>query len=85
MQKSDFLNKLAKKTIRDRLFMFKILKSAYQKLVIYPVLCKLVKSWGIESIGKLLYSEVKFPKNTKKVIILINLPKKKYNRKIISV
>ena len=30
------------------------MKSAYQKIVIYPVLCKLVKNQGIESIGKRL-------------------------------
>ena len=66
MQKSGYSNKFAKKTIRDRLFLFKNVKYGYQKLVIYPVLCKLVKNWGIESIGKILHSEVKFPKNTKK-------------------
>ena len=35
----------------------------------------MVKNWGIESNNKILYSEVQFPKNAKKVIILINSAK----------
>ena len=77
MQKSDFLINFPKKNIKVRIFLFKNLIFAYQKFIIYPVLCQLVKNWGIESIGKIMHSGVKFHKNAKKNIFLINSQKKK--------
>ena len=50
MQKSYYSNKFAKRlSFKDIFFLFKYLKSAYQKLIIYPVLCQLVKNVRIES------------------------------------